>query len=285
MRYNDSLSTDEAKIKDPFNYGARNFQPRFNSPVLRGSIWYVYVPPAEAAFPVTFEVETDAEWSVFANSTGMDEDFMVVDNPAKTGINTSNKVLQFVVNDGADPWAGAFSDSYGPVEITSELNAFSMMVYKSIISPSGFKLESPTNGGAVTELKVSNSLTNQWELLTFDFNALVGFSYNRVTLFPDFSDPRTSGTTVYIDNISRTMVSAVSSNKVNSVKIYPNPVVDDLNVFLNQPNSKITIYNSVGSKIDELNVQGNFIKVDVSGYAHGMYYVKVNNDSVVKFIK
>jgi hypothetical protein len=81
------------------------------------------------------------------------------------------------------------------------------------------------------------------------------------------------------------MVSAVSSNKVNSVKIYPNPVVDDLNVFLNQPNSKITIYNSVGSKIDELNVQGNFIKVDVSGYAHGMYYVKVNNDSVVKFIK
>jgi uncharacterized surface protein with fasciclin (FAS1) repeats len=64
-------------------------------------------------------------------------------------------------------------------------------------------VEASTNGGPVKELKVSNTVTNQWEKLTFDLSELVGYSYNRIVIFPDFPDTRTSGTTVYIDNIEK----------------------------------------------------------------------------------
>ena len=138
---------------------------------------------------------------MFANGAGSADDFMVISNPDKSGNNTSDKVLKFKVNDGADPWAGAFSDSYAPFEITATSNTVTMMVWKSVISPVGFKLEASTNGGPVTEVKVSNTVTNQWEKITFDLSSLAGYSYNRIVIFPDFPSSRTSGTTVYIDNI------------------------------------------------------------------------------------
>jgi uncharacterized surface protein with fasciclin (FAS1) repeats len=128
---------------------------------------------------------------------------MVIPNPDKSGINTSEQVLKFKVNDGADPWAGAYSDSYAPFEITENSHTVTMMVWKSVISPVGFKVEASTNGGPVTELKVSNTVVNQWEKITFDLSSLVGYSYDRIVIFPDFPATRTSGTTVYIDNIEK----------------------------------------------------------------------------------
>jgi uncharacterized surface protein with fasciclin (FAS1) repeats/predicted lipoprotein with Yx(FWY)xxD motif len=162
----------------------------------------VLLPPVEAVFPIDFEVKTNAVWNVFANGAGVADDFMIIPNPDKTGNNTSDNVLKFKVNDGADPWAGAFSDSYAPVEFTQESHIVTMMVWKSVISPVAFKVEASTNGGPVTEVKVSNTLTNQWEKITFDLSSVIGYSYNRIVIFPDFPDTRTSGTTVYIDNIS-----------------------------------------------------------------------------------
>ena len=164
----------------------------------------VLLPPvvAEAAFPIDFETETDAVWTVFANGTGNPSDFMVIANPDKSGINTSDNVLKFVVNANAETYAGAVSESYAPVEFTGSNHIITMMVWKSVISPVGFKLEASTNGGPVTELKVSNTLTNQWEMLSFDFSALIGYSYDKIVFFPDFPATRTAGTTVYLDNIA-----------------------------------------------------------------------------------
>ncbi|MGE0021297.1 MAG: fasciclin domain-containing protein [Draconibacterium sp.] len=178
----------------------------------------VLLPPVDAAFPIDFETETDAVWAVFANGTGTEDNFMVIANPDKTGINTSDNVLKFKVNEGADPWAGAYSDSYAPVEFTENSYKVTMMVWKSVISPVGFKVEGSTNGGPVTEVKVSNTLTNQWEKITFDLSALIGYSYNRIVIFPDFPASRTSGTTVYLDNIEieNSMPATVVDIVVNS---------------------------------------------------------------------
>lgn len=163
----------------------------------------VLIPAEKAAFPIDFETKTDAKWEVFANGAGVADDFMVIANPDKSGINTSDNVLKFKVNNGADPWAGAFFDSNAPVEFTENSHIVTMMVWKSVISPVAFKVEASTNGGPAKELKVSNTVTNQWEKLTFDLSELVGYSYNRIVIFPDFPDIRTSGTTVYIDNIEK----------------------------------------------------------------------------------
>ncbi|HSO85978.1 MAG TPA: fasciclin domain-containing protein, partial [Draconibacterium sp.] len=178
----------------------------------------VLLPPVDATFPIDFEVKTNAVWNVFANGAGAADDFMVIANPDKTGNNTSDNVLKFKVNDGADPWAGASSDSYAPVVFTEDSHKVTMMVWKSVISPVGFKLEGSTNGGPVTEVKVSNTVVNQWEKLTFDLSSLVGYSYNRIVIFPDFPATRTSGTTVYIDNIAieKTLPATVVDIIVNS---------------------------------------------------------------------
>ncbi|MCB8998942.1 MAG: Ig-like domain-containing protein [Bacteroidales bacterium] len=77
----------------------------------------------------------------------------------------------------------------------------------------------------------------------------------------------------------------VAAKSATSVKIYPNPVGDELNIMLAAPGAKIAIYNSLGSKIHEQMVNEANVKIDVSNYTHGLYFIKVNNDTILKFIK
>lgn len=103
----------------------------------------------------------------------------------------------------------------------------------------------------------------------------------------------TDVSTVYVDSVllvtAEQYASAVKvpTTAVSGVKIYPNPIDNSnvLNVVLTAANSKVTIYNSVGRKVEEVIVNGSIAKIDVSSYARGMYFVKVNNDSVQKFVK
>ncbi len=76
----------------------------------------------------------------------------------------------------------------------------------------------------------------------------------------------------------------ISQNKLNTLKVYPNPAVNELNVVLTSENSTVTVYNSLGMIVDEVTVTGNTHKFDVSSYASGIYFVKTV-DSVAKFIK
>jgi hypothetical protein len=99
--------------------------------------------------------------------------------------------------------------------------------------------------------------------------------------------------TVYIDDISVVNVddlnklsTAVPSVSATKVLLYPNPVVNELNISLSSPDSRVTIYNSIGSKLEDVFVKGtDKVKFDVSSYTCGLYLVKVNNDTVVKFVK
>ena len=73
------------------------------------------------------------------------------------------------------------------------------MVHKDVISDCAFKLEGP--GGFAHEVKVPNTVTNQWEKLTFDFTADIGKEVARIVFFPDFPAARTAGSMNYFDNI------------------------------------------------------------------------------------
>jgi hypothetical protein len=76
----------------------------------------------------------------------------------------------------------------------------------------------------------------------------------------------------------------ISQHSVNSLKVYPNPAVNELNVVLTKVNTVVSIYNSVGQKMDEVNVAGLEHRFDISSYAQGIYFVKTN-DAIAKFIK
>jgi hypothetical protein len=94
---------------------------------------------------------------------------------------------------------------------------------------------------------------------------------------------------VYLDSVylvaEEDLNLKVSDNNVITVSIYPNPVVDQLTVNLSSTNSKVAIYSSLGSKMEEVLVKGNRTTFNVSSYARGVYFIKVNNDTVVKFVK
>jgi hypothetical protein len=76
----------------------------------------------------------------------------------------------------------------------------------------------------------------------------------------------------------------VPKTGVKSLQVYPNPAVSELVVSLSAPNAKVTIYNSVGRKVDEVYVTGSQARFDVRNYAKGVYFVRVN-DSIVKFVR
>ncbi len=79
-------------------------------------------------------------------------------------------------------------------------------------------------------------------------------------------------------------VTGISQKSVETLKVYPNPAVNELNVVLNAENTTVSIYNGVGQKMDEAVVSGSEYKFDISSYAAGIYFVKTGT-SIAKFVK
>ncbi len=76
----------------------------------------------------------------------------------------------------------------------------------------------------------------------------------------------------------------ISQQSVTTLKVYPNPAVNELNVVLTSENSTVSIYNSVGQKMDQVLVSGSEYKFDISNYTAGIYFVKAGT-SIAKFVK
>jgi hypothetical protein len=86
----------------------------------------------------------------------------------------------------------------------------------------------------------------------------------------------------------------ITAPQSHSVQLFPNPVVNEANFHFEEAlNTKaiIEIYNSLGSKVDEIIVEANTIdtQLNVSQYANGIYiYSIIGNNGVVqsgKFVK
>ena len=246
---------------------------------------------AQLGFPITFETGGElAFWTQFSNSGDAPENFTIVENPANDGINTSDSCVKFIVLDGADQWAGAFSqaDAYVDYPITQDNSILEMMVYKDKISRCCLKVEGDPGGSL--EIFTDNTKTGEWELLAFDASAEIGTTHTLVVFMPDFpADARTSGGTSYIDNIGF-QSGWTFVREVNGVDItvYPNPTADILTV--KYPNiDRITISNIVGQSIRSLELQQvDFSRVDVADLKSGVYFLTIESAGVLvssKFIK
>ena len=78
---------------------------------------------------------------------------------------------------------------------------------------------------------------------------------------------------------------SIKQNKyLDKISVYPNPANDILHVTLDKGNTDVSIYNSVGAKMEEIFVEGTHHVFNVSNYSPGLYFVKANN-TVVKFVK
>ena len=114
-----------------------------------------------------------------------------------------------------------------------------------------------------------------------DAGVLTGDSVGKVTVRADASDD----SKVYDEmEITVTWAEGIEQHRVNTLKLYPNPAVSELNIVLTEVNSTVGIYNSVGQKIEEVIVSGTEYRLDVSSYERGIYFVRSGN-LVAKFIK
>jgi hypothetical protein len=172
---------------------------------------------------------------------------------------------------------------------TEEAHTLTMLVNKPIISPSCMKIEVSSDGGANAEVKVSNTLTDEWELLTFDMSPGIGFTNSRLTVFPDFPDARTEESINYLDNFSSPGADVYVKQISNlTLKIYPNPAEKLL--FVQIPGmTGYALANLLGQTLKtEKFESANSKFIDLNEMKTGVYFISVETMSgtyTSKFIK
>ncbi len=161
--------------------------------------------------PIDFEPNghgADWTWTVFENDTN--PPLEIITNPDQSGINTSATVAKFTALEAGEPWAGCESlhgADLGQFVLDESNNLIKIMVWKSVISDVGIKLVSSTNWSQ-GEIKVANTVVNQWEELSFNFSAFINPPeeegvLDQIVIFPDFDlSGRTQDNIVYFDNIT-----------------------------------------------------------------------------------
>ncbi len=174
---------------------------------------------AQTENPPTLDFEEDGAgtnwtWMTFENEDNPPLQF--IDNPDESGINTSETVARFTARADGAPWAG--TRGTGPTEFlfSDATPTITIMVWKSKISDVGIKLETASDW-AQPEIRVANTVTNEWEEITIDFsgreNPPGGEPFNGISVFPDFGD-RDEDVIVYFDNISFSGFAVVGSGPI-----------------------------------------------------------------------
>jgi hypothetical protein len=106
----------------------------------------------------------------------------VINNPNKTGINTSNKVGR-MVKSAPEVWGGSVITLGAPINFSAN-KVFRMKVYSPRVGAKVLlKVENATNSGINFEKETATTVANAWEDLVFDYNAInTGNSYQKVVL-------------------------------------------------------------------------------------------------------
>ncbi len=215
--------------------------------------------------PITFETGAHGNtwtWTTFEN--GSNPPAQVVANPSATGINTSSTVLMMSMQSTGQPWAGVETShgaGIGTFTLSSANAIVKIMVYKPIISDVGIKFATST-GGSTGELKVANTVINQWEELTFDFSSKIGETNDQIIIFLDFQ-ARTTTNVCYFDNIT---FSAATTPPTTPTVAAPTPTrnaADVISMFSNAyTNVTVDTWRTSWSNatLTDVQIQGNDTK-------------------------
>lgn len=168
-------------------------------------------------------------WTVFENDNN--PVLEIITNPDQSGANTSATVAKFSARVNGQPFAGCetqHGSGIGSFTLDSATSTVKIMVWKSVISDVGIKLVEASSA-SLGEIKVANTLTNQWEELEFDFSAMEGVEYDQLVIFPDFDlGGRAADNICYFDNVVFGIGNVTPP--VEPVSSAPDPIHDSVNV-------------------------------------------------------
>ena len=236
--------------------------------------------------PVDFEAGgngADWTWTVFENDTN--PPLEIVANPDPSGINTSATVAKFTALGTGMPFAGCetmHGSDIGTFTL-SPANAFvSIKVWKTEISDVGIKFAT-FPGASTGELKIANTLINQWEEIIFDFTSIIGepssTDIDQLIVFPDFQD-RAATNVIYFDDITFSDGTlGVNESQIDGLQFYPNPATQILNINANDRISAIAIYNQIGQRVMLVSPDQTTSTLDISMLSSGMFMVRITSES------
>jgi hypothetical protein len=249
--------------------------------------------------PIDFETGgfgANWTWTVFENDTN--PPLEIIPNPDQSGINTSATVAKFTALQTGNPWAGtecAHGD-IGTFTLDNTNSTVKIMVWKPVVSDVGIKFVRP-DGSALPEIKVANTLINQWEELTFDFSGRIGdpntIDQDQIVIFPDFDlGGRTQDNICYFDNITFSAGTPVAAPTVPAptptlpanevISIFSNAYTPlpgvNLNPFWGQATvvSFVVIQGDTVMRYADLNFQGTELNQNLNLDSAGMQYVHID---------
>jgi hypothetical protein len=150
----------------------------------------------------------------------------VINNPFKTGINTSAKTGKMVKNPG-QPWGGSLLGLGAPIDFSTG-KYFRMKVYSPRVGAKVLlKVENAANGGINFEKEVATTVANAWEDLVFDYTAVnTANVYNNLVLIFDLGTPGdgSANFTWYFDDIR--LVSSLPSTTIKMPVDFESSVIN-----------------------------------------------------------
>ena len=252
------------------------------------------ISPFAQNVPIDFELGGNGlnwTWTTFENDTN--PTLEIVANPDLSGINTSSTVAKFTALQAGEPWAGCESmhgSDIGSFSFNNSNCTVSIMVWKSVISDVGIKFVDAASA-AQPEIKIANTLINQWEKITFDFSSRIGvfpITKDQIVIFPDFDlGGRSQDNIIYFDNVyGASSNTGFGNDNRSELVVSPNPVKDLLKISVANFNGNpdIKIFDLAGVLV----ASSNKSKINIESFSKGIYLVKVvygNETNVVKIIK
>lgn len=127
----------------------------------------------------------------------------IVDNPDKTGINTSDKVLKCVRKAGTNFWAGTILRNQAPVQIGVAADQYRyghVKILKETNGNIGYKVE---RGGDANSYGSNAAYTpnGEWQEVVIDLGGAGGKSFTDFFIMPDQVTQTEQDITVYIDDV------------------------------------------------------------------------------------
>lgn len=133
--------------------------------------------------PLDFESET-LEYNFINFGGGIST---LIDNPDASGINTSDKAVEFLKEAGAEVFAGTVIE-LGDIIDFSEFQAFKMDVWSPFAgSTVKLKIENAFDPNISAEVDALTTTSNAWETLYFNFSSAdLTQEYSKIVVFFDF---------------------------------------------------------------------------------------------------
>ena len=204
----------------------------------------------------------------------------IIDNPDPSGINTSDRVGEFIeLASGTQPWGGAFFTLPAPIFVNGP-KVVTMKVWAPVAGDIAIKLENSPNGAPNTgDVIVTNDVTNEWVELSFDVSVVPDDAeYSTFTLIMNIGEIPTQDNIFYFDDVaidgrSCDLTTGVfSAPTVRRLDVFPNPVSAELTVRGTREVRRLEVHNLLGHRLTTRALDGSeSARLDVGQLPTGMY--------------